>query len=91
MDVDSPGDSQLANSMVLKQTLEATSSAREIVPVVAGGAALAAAYKSMTSDDLNGLPRGFVTVTAAASLGGGYQEGGSGSQGRNQDGIRGDA
>ncbi|GAQ87713.1 alpha-2-macroglobulin [Klebsormidium nitens] len=76
MDVDTPGASEPASSTVLKQSLDASRSAREIVPVVAGGAALAAAYKSMTSDEPNPLPRGFVTVNAAASFGGGVKKGG---------------
>jgi hypothetical protein len=69
MDVDTPGKSQ-PNFTLLKQGLEASSSARQVVPIIAGGAALDAAYKA-DSDEPKILPRGSVTVNATASAVGG--------------------
>jgi hypothetical protein len=74
MEVDTPGKPQ-PNFTLLKQGLEASSSARQIVPIIAGGAALDAAYKA-DSDKPKILPRGSVTVNATASAGGGGAKGG---------------
>ncbi|GAQ89697.1 hypothetical protein KFL_005520040 [Klebsormidium nitens] len=74
MDVDPPGK-MAPNFTLLKQSLEAASSARRIVPIVAGGAALDAAYQADT-DTPSPVPRGSVTVNATASVGGGNTNGG---------------
>ena len=62
-------------STTLKQTIESASSARKIVPVVARGSALTAAYKA-NPDEPTPLARGSVTVKAAASVRGGPKRGG---------------